>query len=621
MRAPGTGVRQVSSPAIWKNDDREPEGLVREVFKDLRQTWDLDVFFPGGSSSPQFSAYLDALEADTGALSDEVAGAIHGAPAWVQRLTKIQALTKRFRQAGSFVSCLDAQDVNDRQSRVVGGRLGQLRSRFNSVMTLNDRQVMDIPDGEWRALLKDPGLEPLAFNLNERRERAKEKLPTEQEVLANALTVDGYNGWGEMYDLVTGRMTVAVEDKGKTVALSPGQLSNRMSDPDPAVRSYLMGKWEEAWAKEADLIALALNRLAGFRLALYEKRGWDDFLKEPMEINRMTRKTLDTMWSVIDANKGRLVTYMNRKKRYLGLEKFGWQDYGAPVGKAESKMSYEQAATFIVEQFGKVSPRMAALATGAFNDRWIEAEDRPGKRMGGFCTSFPESRQSRVFVTFSGSLGNVSTVAHELGHAFHQSVMNDVPPMSQQYAMNVAETASTFSELVVADAAVGLASSREEKTMLVDDKLNRAVGLLMNIQARFLFETRFYEARKKGIVSVERLNQMMLDAQKEAFAGALDVYHPHFWASKLHFYSTGVPFYNFPYTFGYLFSAGIYARAKEEGPGFEDKYVALLRDTGRMKVEDLAMRHIGANLTKPAFWQSAIDSVLADLPEYLEMTE
>lgn len=462
------------------------------MFKDLSETWDLDVFFPDGSSSPQFAAYLDSLEADTRAMTEEVAGGeIRGASAWVERLTKIQALTKRFRQAGAFVSCLDAQNVNDRQSRIVGGRLGQLRARFNSMMTLNDRQVMDIPEAEWQALLQDAALKPLAFNLNERRERAKEKLPTEQEVLANSLSVDGYNGWSDLYDLVTGRMTIAVEDKGKTVTLSPGQLSNRMTDPDPAVRSYLMGKWEEAWAKEADLIALALNRLAGFRLALYEKRGWDSFLKEPMEINRMTSQTLDTMWSTIDANKSRLVTYMNRKKQYLGLDKFGWQDYGAPVGKAESKMSYDQAAAFVVEQFGKVSPRMAALAIRAFNERWIEAEDRPGKRMGGFCTSFPESAQSRVFVTFSGSLGNVSTVAHELGHAFHQSVMNDLPPMAQQYAMNVAETASTFSELVVADAAVKLASSPEEKIMLVDDKLHRAVGLLMNIQARFLFETQF----------------------------------------------------------------------------------------------------------------------------------
>lgn len=596
--------------------------MVRPVFKDLKETWNLEVFFPGGSESPEFAKYLDALETDTKALSVEVSGGkISGVEAWAERLVKIQRLSNRFRQAGAFVSCLDAQNVHDRQSRVVGGRLRQIRAGFASIMTMNDSQTLGISDDEWKKLLEAETVRPLAFNLNERRERAKRLLPTEQETLVNELAVDGYQGWSEMYDLVTGRMSVALEDKAKPTTISPGQLANRMTDPDPSVRAYLMQKWEEAWTKEADPCALALNRLAGFRLALYRKRGWDSFLMEPLEINRMSKETLDTMWDTINKNKDRLVTYMNRKKQYLGLEKFGWQDYNAPVGKAESKMSYDQAADFIVDKFGKVSGKMANVATRAFSERWIEAEDRPGKRMGGFCTSFPESRQSRIFVTFSGTLGNVSTVAHEIGHAFHQSVMNDLPPLAQQYAMIVAETASTFSELVVADAAVKAAKSREEKIMLIDDRLAGAVQLLMNIQARFLFETRFYEARKKGIVSVERLNQIMLDAQKEAFAGALDIYHPTFWASKLHFYNTGVPFYNFPYTFGFLFAAGIYARAKEEGPAFEEKYVNLLRDTGRMRVEDLARTHIGADLTKPAFWQAALASVLADLPLYLEMTK
>jgi len=592
------------------------------VFKDLKQTWDLEVFFPGGSESSEFAEYLDALEADTKALSAEVNdGKMSGVEAWTERLVKIQNLSNRFRHAGAFVSCLNAQNVHDRQARVVAGRLGQLRAGFASIMTVNDSQILKIPDDECVQLLRAEAIKPLAFNLNERKERAKKLLPTEQETLVNDLSVDGYQGWSELYDLVTGRMSVKVDDGGEEVTISPGQLANRMTDPDPAVRSHLMGKWEEAWTKEADLCAIALNKLAGYRLALYKRRGWDSFLMEPLEINRMSEETLDTMWDTINKNKGRLVDYMKRKKQYLGLSQFGWQDYNAPVGKAESKMSYDQAADFIVDKFGQISGKMASLATRAFNERWIESEDRPGKRMGGFCTSFPEARQSRIFVTFSGTLGNVSTVAHEIGHAFHQSVMNDLPPMAQQYAMIVAETASTFSELVVANAAVAAAASKEEKLLLIDDHLAMAVQLLMNIQCRFLFETRFYEARKKGIVTVDRLNQIMLDAQKEAFGGALDLYHPTFWASKLHFYNIGVPFYNFPYTFGFLFAAGVYARAREEGPAFEDKYISLLRDTGRMRVEDLAKTHIGADLTRPGFWQDALDSVLAGLPEYLEMTK
>ena len=284
-------------------------------------------------------------------------------------------------------------------------------------------------------------------------------------------------------------------------------------------------------------------------------------------------------------------------------------------------MSFNEAADFIVEQLGRFSPKMAEFTQAAFDKNWIEAEDRPGKRPGAFCTSFPEKRESRVFMTFSGTMGNVSTLAHELGHAYHQSVMNDLPPMAQQYAMNVAETASTFNEVTVSDAAMRYAKTPEEKVVLIEDKLQRAVQLLMNIQCRFIFETNFYNERKKGLVSKQRLNELMVEAQKEAYADALDEYHPHFWASKLHFYNTGVPFYNFPYTFGYLFATGVYARAKKEGPAFAAKYDDLLRDTGRMRVEDLAQLHMGVDLTKPEFWQDAIDSALAELDEFMALTE
>ncbi len=600
------------------NAGQGPRGKAgTSVFKDLNQTWDLEVIFPGGSHSPEFAAYLDLLEGDLAKLAAEVAGgAPTGATGWADRLRRVQDIMVRLRQAGAFTTCLNAQDVGDKYARVVAAHVSQLRAGFASVLTRLDQQMIDVPDLYWDELLRSESLKPLAFNLNERRQRAHDMLPPDQETLVNDLSVDGYHGWSELYDVTTGRMTIAVE----FVRLSPGQAANRMSDPDPTFRDRLMERWEEAWADEADFCATALNHLGGYRLNLYRHRGWDSVLKEPLTINRMSPDTLAAMWKAVAEGRDRLVTFLRRKQRLLGLDRLGWQDVGAPVGRAERRISYDEAAGFIVEQFGRFSPRMAEFATKAFVDRWLEAEDRPGKRMGGFCTSFPGLKQSRIFVTFSGTMGNVATVAHELGHGYHQSVMNDLPPLAQGYAMNVAETASTFAETIVADAAARAAESREERLVLIEDKLQRAVSLLMNIQSRFIFESRFYEERRRGVVGVQRLNELMTEAQKEAFAGALDLYHPHFWASKLHFYDTRTPFYNFPYTFGFLFSAGVYARALEVGPGFEGKYVDLLRDTGRMRVEDLAARHLGADLTKPDFWRKAVDAALADLDEFLRMT-
>ena len=232
----------------------------------------------------------------------------------VDRITLLQDLTKRLRQSGAFISRLNAQDVGDRQSRVVGGRVREIQAGFASAMTVLDQQILAVSEDEWRSLMSTKELAPLAFNLNERRTRTKDMLPTEQEILVNELSIDGYQGWSDFYDLVTGRMSITVTENGKEVTLSPGQAANRMSGPDPAVRAHIMERWEEAWAKEADLCALALNRLAGYRLSLYRRRGWDSVLKEPLENNRMTRDTLDAMWDTIDSNKDRLVTYMQRKK-------------------------------------------------------------------------------------------------------------------------------------------------------------------------------------------------------------------------------------------------------------------------------------------------------------------
>lgn len=461
----------------------------------------------------------------------------------------------------------------------------------------------------------------LEFVLTERRERAAEKLSKQEESLINALGIDGYHSWGQMYDVIVGKIRIPFSDKGQEQLLSVGQAANKFSSPERSVRKNVFKEWENAWDKEQDYLAKTLNHLAGFRLNVYKMRGWDDVLKEPLEINRMKKETLDAMWGVISKNKQPLVKFLNRKASLLGLEKLSWYDLDAPLGSTETKVPYQEGAEFILDHFSKFGEEMTSFSKMAFENKWIEAEDRPGKRPGGFHTYFPESSQSRIFMTYSGTPSNVSTLAHELGHGFHTYAMKDLHPLNRNYSMNVAETASTFAEMIVADAAVKNAEAEEEKLALLEDKIQRSVALLMNIHARFLFETSFYNERKNGMVSGERLNELMLNAQKEAYADALDEYHPSFWSSKLHFYITGVPFYNFPYTFGYLFSLGIYANALEEGKGYEEKYISLLKDTASMTVEDLAMKHLNADLTKPDFWEKAVKLCMDDVEEFLSLTE
>ncbi|MFP9126938.1 M3 family oligoendopeptidase [Niallia sp. BSM11] len=596
--------------------------MTNKTFSDV---WDLDVFFPGGSSSQTFVQHLD----ETGSNIEEFARAVgkyvpmDGA---AERETVrhiiflFEGTVKKIRQAGAFVSCLQAQNMNDKEADALRGKVTELSAKFQNVLTIFDGKLSQYEEKQWAILLKDEELKELSFVLTERRTNARQKLSEKEEMLINKLSIDGYHGWGQMYDTVVGSIQIPFEENGEVTFLSVGQAANKFSNPDRKVRKKVFAEWEKAWDEKGAVLAKTLNHLAGFRLNTYEMRNWDNVLKEPLEYNRMEEKTLEAMWRVISNNKKPFVEFLNRKAQMLGIDKLTWYDVDAPIGKTESKMSYQEGAEFILNHFEKFGEEMTGFAKKAFENAWIEAEDRHGKRPGGFHTYFPESGQSRIFMTYSGTPSNVSTLAHELGHGFHTYAMRDMHTLNRNYAMNVAETASTLAEMIVADAAVKNAKTKEEKISLLEDKIQRSVALLMNIHARFLFETRFYEERRKGLVSKERLNELMTDAQKEAFGDALAEYHPSFWGSKLHFYITGVPFYNFPYTFGYLFSLGIYAKAIQEGKGYERKYIALLKDTASMSVEELAKKHLNVDLTDDAFWESAIKVCIEDVEEFMELT-
>ncbi|ODG93495.1 MULTISPECIES: M3 family oligoendopeptidase [Bacillaceae] len=585
-------------------------------------TWDLDVFFKGGSESPEFASYIIEITNLVERIEKQVS--LFSAPKSSDEVEEladiignIEVIGKKLSQASGFVSCLQAQNMADQKANLLRGKLTQLYATFSTSLTKFHSQLTKIEDSVWKDILETDEFKGISFALNERRQNASELLSVEQEALITALSVDGYHGWGQMYDTVVGKMQIEHDDK----LLSVGQASNLFSSKERNVRKEIFEKWEETWGEESDYFAKILNHLAGFRLSVYGQRGWNNVLKEPLSINRMSQETLDSMWGAIIDNKAPFVEYLERKAKLLGVDKLSWYDLDAPVADIDSTVSYSEGAEFILDQFGKFGEELTSFTKMAFEDSWIEAEDRAGKRPGGFCTGFPESSQSRIFMTYSGTPSNVSTLAHELGHAFHSFAMKDVHTLNKYYAMNVAETASTFAEMIVADAAVKNASSDQERLALLEDKIQRSVAFYMNIHARFLFETRFYEERKNGVVSKNKINELMEEAQKEAYCGALEEYHPHFWASKLHFYITGVPFYNFPYTFGYLFSLGIYAKALEEGKSYEQKYIALLKDTASMTVEELAQKHLGVDLTKRDFWEKAVKLSLKDVEEFLSITE
>lgn len=594
-----------------------------------KDTWDLDSIFPGGTKSAELQNKIQTIEEEIRQFETSLNRwqfqKDPSAETLLSILKEQEKIGKGLGQTSAFVQMCHDSFMDDEHANVVMGQILNLASEMQKLSNTLMKKLVKIPDADWDVLLQDQQLEKVAFRLGEIRNKGKRLLSDEEEKLIADLNKDGLTAWSRLYDTVVSIMTIPFTDeKGETTELSVGQAMNRMyADPAPLVRKQLFENWEKEWTKYAPIFADTLNHLDGYRITLQKAHGRGNHLEEPLEYNRMSKATLDAMWGAVAANKEPFIQFLNRKAQLLGMEKLGWQDVDAPVTVGDAKptrYTYDDACDFIIEHFSSFGAKLAGFAEHALKNRWVEAEDRPNKRPGGYCTSLPEWEESRIFMTFTGSSTDVNTLAHELGHAFHSHVMRDLPYLNQQYAMNVAETASTFAETIVGNATIKRAATKEEKIALLNAKLENATAMFLNIHARFLFEDAFYKEREKGIVSEKRLNELMVEAQKEAYCNSLSSYHPHFWCSKLHFFIDDVPFYNFPYTFGYLFSLGIYAKYLENPDGFEEKYIELLKDTGSMKVEELAEKHLGADLTKQDFWEAGIRLAAKDVEEFIRLT-
>lgn len=587
--------------------------------------WDMTPYFPSFGGE-EYTAFRELLTADVAALQEEVDAlppiTEQSRDAWIDLLTRLEDVASRNRHLGSYLGCLGAADARDEGVKRDTAALAAARAELEKVLVRLRAELRDADDAIFDSLLETEAIAPIAHFLRRTRERARVSMPAELETLAAELGVTGLSAWGRLYDQVSGNLEFDLEVTGRpTERLPVSRARSLMGDGDPEVRRAALRGSNAAWERVSDTTSACLNAISGTRLTLYQRRGIDHFLTPALFDSAVSQKTLETMFGVARSRAGIPRRFLREKARRAGRERLGFQDLEAPApGEPPTRVAWDEARNRILASFARFYPELAEFAEMAFARKWIDWEPRPGKRPGGFCSSSALIGESRVFMTYDGALGDVSTLAHELGHAWHSWVMRDMRAWARVYPMTLAETASTFAEQIVIDAVLGDdASSDADKRAVLDGRLQDAAAFLLNIPMRFEFESTLYEERANGELGAGRLCELMLEAQRSWYGDALadDELDPWFWASKLHFYITGLSFYNFPYTFGYLFSLGIFARAKREGPNFLPTYEALLRSTGSAPAEEVAREHLGVDLEGPDFWNESVDLIEADLEAYL----
>ncbi|MEZ9659929.1 MULTISPECIES: M3 family oligoendopeptidase [unclassified Vibrio] len=525
----------------------------------------------------------------------------------------------------TFANCHASVDATHTEAKALLGRVAKLNSEMSQAFSPYEDTLIHAEPEFIDAVLEHDSADVAGqrFAIESSRKLSSSRLSVAEEQLLAAMKVDGRDAWGRLYDNLTGSLKLSLKLDGEEEALGFSQAASLLygsefDKQEPAWRAV-----QGAMKTHQESFASILNALAGWRLTENKKRSKISdvhFLDPSLHGSRIVPETLDTMMSVAKANRAVGQKAGLLMARVHGLDEMKpWNHLAAmpPLGDAESKVyPFDEAIDVIKTAFAEVNPEMADFVALMVDNGWIDAAPAANKRLGAYCTKFAATRTPLVFMTWSGSRSDLMTLAHELGHAFHNWVMKDMPLCQTRYPMTLAETASIFAENIVRDHLLKQAQTRNEKLEMLWEELSSSLALMVNIPVRFEFEKAFYEQREKGELTAQQLCDLMETTWKEWYGDAMTEADPYFWASKLHFSISQVSFYNYPYLFGYLFSKGVYAQRDAKGEQFYGDYVSLLRDTGSMMAEEVVQKHLGMDLTQADFWQQSIDMVKVQIDEF-----
>jgi pepF/M3 family oligoendopeptidase len=577
--------------------------------------WDMTPLYPA-LESPAFVAAFEELIRRIGDLrprfdaagirktdSPEVTGDV--VAAFDDVLTQLNEIAELGRTVRGY---LHAHITTESRNDLAQGRNSELQMHFVEVDKLSKRLTAWLGTLDVDTLIERSQIaKDHEFFVRRSAESAKHLMSEIEEDLASSLGPSGQGAWAKLHGNVTARVTGELHRLDGTVERLPmAAIRGLGDDPDPGVREAAWNAQMAAWPTVEVPLAAALNSIKGWQNETNKRRGWPDSIEPALFSNNVDRTTLEAMQEACKESFPDFRRYLKAKARLLGKDRLAWFDLGAPIGVEGLHWDWDETASFIVEQFQTYSDRLANVAARAFLERWIDAEPREGKRDGGFCMGVRRD-ESRILVNFTHSFQSVATVAHELGHAYHNVNLVDRTPYQRSTPMALAETASTFCETIVTRAQMARASN-EERLGILNGDLVRDSLIVMAIQSRFVFEKAVYEGRERRELSPTELCNLMADAQRECFGDALDhdKVHPYMWAVSPHYYSSA--YYNWPYTFGLLFGLGLYKRYEQDPDGFRAGYDELLSSTGLADAATLCAR-FGIDIRSADFWRSSLDVV------------
>ena len=572
--------------------------------------WTLEDLYPSFESQ-EFKQDVEAYKALKGKFESlTLEDSIEGITKVVKLLEESTVLTGRLYNYIHLTLATDTTHETATQVEVqLAGISADLQATYAKVSKFLGTIQTDITT--------DPFLAEYRYYFEEAKKDATHLLSDELEEVLAKMSISGGKAWSQLFDFMWS--SAQGEYKGEVVTLS--EIRGKAYDSDAEVRKSAYEAELKMYDAIKEPIAFSLNHIKKEVLTTSQLCGYGSPLAHTLEASRMSRETLDALLEAIREYLPNFRKYLRHKAALLGHENgLPFYDLFAPVGNSSRTFTVEESKDYLIENFKTFSADLAEMTEEFFDKHYIDFYPRKGKVGGAFCANLPMIKQSRVLTNFTGSLSDVVTLAHELGHAYHGLHIENHRPLNQDYSMPVAETASTFNENIIMNTAIKEASD-EEKIALIESQLQDTTQIIVDIYSRYLFESAVFENREQSFMFSKDLEEMMLSAQKEAYGDGLDqaYLHPYMWACKPHYYSTGLSFYNFPYAFGGLFSKGLYAIYQEQPEGFVEKYQELLRATTVSSVEDTA-KVLGVDVSTPEFWKKALAEVAESIEAFIALT-
>lgn len=583
--------------------------------------WSLESWF-SGFGKPDYTDFKTALVRDIEAMKARTADLGADMAGFAKTINAIETLGDRLGHLSAYLGCLSADDANDEAVKADEAWIATLEAESTKLMASLRSALAALSDTAFASLLADPSLKNAEHSVRRLRHEGQHQMTAEMEALAADLNVNGLHAWGRLYDTLTGKMEFEMTfPDGRKEIVPMSRRRALMSEPDRKLREAAFHDGQKPWNDHATTLAAGLNGIAGTRLSLYGRRGLPHFLDTPLFDGAMSRRSLDAMLEAIHANIELPRRALRKAAKLQGTPALHYFDLEAPQIAApdEKELTWDEACKTVDQAFSAAYPKLGAYFREMLAQRWIEAQPRAGKRPGAFCTGSQLKHEERVYMTFHRTVHDMVTLAHEVGHAWHSCVLRPARSFAASYPMTLAETASNFGEMILLSGLMNDPGITEAtKAYLLDQEMLRAHAYLINIPMRYEFEKAFYTERAGGELSVSRFGELMNEAQRKLYGDTLlpDGTDPMFWAYKMHFFITGVSFYNFPYVFGYLLSQALFARFKAEGAAFLPRYETFLSMTGSATCEEVVKQTLGEDLTSPDFWATALKAMEPSLVAY-----